>query len=211
MSEVVFGQVDWNQEDAGGGSRKSDFMKLEPNSKNRVRVMANPFQFYSHWVDAPGGKRHKVNSPIQEPALVKRLEDAGFKRSKRWIVKVLDRADGEFKLLEIGSQIYNAIKALHQDPDWGAVTSYDLAVDRGNTGDNPLYRVTPRPKSPLDSELKQAFMEFNDRVDITKLTQPADPDKVREIMGWAKTSTAKTTQVKATTTDDDDISFEFES
>jgi hypothetical protein len=187
MSNVVFGEIDWNAGDVneGSGDRKSDFMRLEPNSKNRVRVMGNPHQFYIHWVDTPEGKKRKVNSPVSEPGLVRRLEDAGFKRRPRWLVKVLDREDGQFKLLEIGSQIYNGIKNLYLDEDWGPVTQYDVTVDRGAPGQQPLYRVTPRPKSALESEFQAPFQEFNDRIDMTKLTQPADPAQVRETMGWS--------------------------
>lgn len=207
MAEVTFGTVDWNEEIGGGNSKKTDFMRLESNSKNRIRVMANPYQYYSHWLELPNGKRQKINSPVSDPALVKKLEDAGFKRTKKWLVKVLDRSDGSFKLLEIGPQIYAGIKALVNDPDWGSVTSYDLSIDRGNAGDSPLYRVSPKPKSPIDAELKQAFMEFNDKVDLVKLTQPADPDKVYELMGWK--ASASTANPNKSVADDDDM-FDFQ-
>jgi len=206
MSSVVFGEIDWNSGDVSDGqsSSASDFMRLV-QGKNRVRVMGNPTQFYIHWVDTPDGKKRKVNSPIGDPKLVRKLEDAGFKRRPRWMVKVLDRESGDFKLLEIGSQIYNGIKSLYLDEDWGPVTAYDLTVERGTPGSQPLYRVTPRPKSPLESSFKEAYESFNDRIDLAKLTQPADPAKVREIMGWEGGSA---TSVTGSETDEDFFSFE---
>lgn len=221
-SDVVFGEIDWNSGDVsdGGGAQslKSDFMRLDVG-KSRVRVMGNPVQFYIHWLDTPDGKKRKVNSPISDPKLVRKLEDAGFKRRPRWLIKVLDRATSEFKLLEIGSQIYNGIKTLYLDEDWGPVTAYDITIERGTPGTQPLYRVTPRPKSALEGSFKEVFQKFNDRVDINKLTQPTSPDAVREIMGWAEGESAAPTKSKAETkagkgkqsTDDDDDFFNFES
>lgn len=205
MSKVVFGEVNWNDGDSGGGG-KSDFMKLK-EGKNRVRVLGNPTQYYIHWVETPDGKKKKVNSPIGDPKLVKQLIDNGFKRQTHWIVKVLDRTDGEMKLLEIGSQIYNGIKALVQDEEWGPVTSYDVTVTKGKPGQQPLYQVNPCQKSPLDVETKAALQEFNERVDLTKITQPADPAKVREDMGWFEKASA-TPKVSASTDDDEEM-FDF--
>jgi hypothetical protein len=206
MSKVVFGEIDWNAGDVSDGQGgKTDFMRLE-QGKSRIRVMGNPTQFYIHWVDTPDGKKRKVNSPIGDPTVVRKLEDAGFKRRARWMVKVLDRADGSFKLLEIGSQIYNGIKNLYLDEDWGPVTQYDVTVDRGTPGSQPLYRVTPRPKSPLEGTFKDAYESFNDRVNLTKLTQPAEPDTVRELMGWS--ADAPAASVTLTDTDEDLFNFE---
>lgn len=220
-SDVVFGEIDWNSgdvSDGGGQSLKSDFMKLDVG-KSRVRVMGNPVQFYIHWLDTPDGKKRKVNSPISDPKLVRKLEDAGFKRRPRWLIKVLDRATSEFKLLEIGSQIYNGIKTLYLDEDWGPVTAYDITIERGTPGTQPLYRVTPRPKSQLEGTFKDSFQKFNDRVDINKLTQPTSADTVREIMGWSEGDAAAKPKAEAkggakgkqASSDDDDDFFNFES
>jgi hypothetical protein len=211
MSKTVFGEVDWNEGDVGGGggNRASDFMKLK-EGKSRVRVLGNPVQFYVHWIETPDGQKRKINSPISDPKLVKQLVDNGFKRQARWIVKVLDRSDGGVKLLEVSSQIFNGIKTLVQDEEWGPVTSYDVIIKRGSPGQQPLYQVTPCPKSPLDVEAKSALQAFNDRVDLTKLTQPAEPEKVREELGWSTPTPAAKSKPVAASDDDDDNYFEFD-
>lgn len=118
MSTFTVGEINWDEGDVKEGGPKTEFLKIDANSKARVRIMGNPNQYYIHWVDTKEGKKRKINSPIQDPALVRRLEEMGFKKSARWIVKVLDRSDEKFKLLEIGSQIYANIKALYEDEDW---------------------------------------------------------------------------------------------
>jgi hypothetical protein len=203
---IVFGEVDWNStagDSSGGG--KTQFMRLEAG-RNVFRVMGNPLQFYINWVEGPQGKK-KINSPVASPELLQRLDDAGFKRKARWIVKVLDRNDGQFKLLEIGPQIYNGIRQLVNDPDWGKVTSYDLIVTRGKPGSQPLYSVSPRPKAGLDPAMKEAFLAFNDGLNLDRLIQPSDPKFVLETMGWTAQGTS--TPDASAGTGNGDFPFDF--
>ena len=134
------------------------------------------------------------------------MEDAGFKRKARWFLKVLDRNDGGFKLLEIGPQIYNGIRQLVQDPDWGRVTSYDLIINRAKPGTQPLYSVSPRPKNELEGEYQEAFIEFNDGLTLDRLIKPADPQYVMEVMGWSSNKTAS-----SATSEEEDFPFDFNS
>ena len=115
MSNIVFGEIDWNDGDVKNPqAAKTEYMRLTQGS-NKVRVMGNPVQFYVHWVQTQDGSKRKIVSPISSPDLVRRLEDSGFKRQPKWLIKVLDRSDDGFKLLEVGSQIYNGIRNLYND------------------------------------------------------------------------------------------------
>tara|TARA_A100001011_G_scaffold398284_1_gene502137 strand:+ start:472 stop:1086 length:615 start_codon:yes stop_codon:yes gene_type:complete len=204
MSEVVFGEIDWNSADVSTGP-KSDFMRLE-EGESVVRVMGNPVQFYIHWVNTPDGSKRKVNSPINNPELVRRLEDSGFRRQPRWLIKVLDRSDNNFKLLEVGSQIYNGVRALYNNSKWGKVTGYDVSVTRGPKGSQPLYGVTPNPKEALSSDYKSSFMEFNDRVNVEKIITPATAEFICDLMGWENSEAPAGNAASA----DDDFDFDFE-
>ena len=203
MSSMVFGEVDWNSADSG---TKSDFLRLE-EGENTVRVMGNPVQFYIHWVATPDGSKRKVNSPVDSPELVRRLEDSGFRRQPRWLIKVLDRTDDEFRILEVGPQIYNGVKALYNNSRWGKVTAYDVTISKGPKGSQPLYSVTPNPKEPLSSDFKARFVDFNDRVNVEKLISPSSATEVCEVMGWSLESGSDTSVETAT---DDDFDFDFE-
>jgi hypothetical protein len=206
MADMVFGEVDWNSADSDT-SQKSDFVRLA-EGENVVRVMGNPVQFYIHWVTTPDGAKSKINSPANNPELVRRLEDSGFKRQARWLVKVLDRTDDEFRLLEVGPQIYNGIKSLYNNSRWGKVTAYDLTLNRGPKGQQPLYSVTPNPKEPLSGDFKVKFVEFNDRINLEKLIAPSTADAVATKMGWSLTETTTGNTTKTAT--DEDFNFDFE-
>jgi hypothetical protein len=124
---------------------------------------------------------------------------------------VLDRGDDTFKLLEIGSQIYNGIRGLYNHPKWGKVTQYDISVGRGPKGSQPLYNVTPNPKEALDGSFKDKFVEFNDRVNLDKLITPSTAEDVVEVMGWTLDSaTTPTTGGTGTETVGEDFEFSFD-
>ena len=203
MSGMVFGEVDWNSADSGG---KSDFMRLE-DGENLVRVMGNPVQFYVHWVTTPDGGKRKINSPVDTPELVRRLEDVGFRRQARWLIKVLDRTDDEFRILEVGPQIYNGIKALYNNARWGKVTAYDVSVNKGPKGSQPLYSITPNPKEPLASDMKDSFVAFNDRVNVEKLITPSTAAEVCDVLGWDSGEYSGGSMEVAA---EDDFDFDFE-
>lgn len=182
MSKIIFGEVDWNDADVNEGG-KTQFMKLEQGT-SKFRIMGNPVQFYTHWVETKDGKKSKINSPVSSPELLQKLEDAGFKRKPRWVLKVLDRSDDEFKILEIGPQIYNGIKTYYNDPEWGKVTRYDIKVIRAKAGVQPLYTVAPSPKSALDDSFREQYIEFDGGLNLERLIQPSDPKYVCDLLGW---------------------------
>lgn len=186
--EFISGEIDWNEADlpSARGDKGELFLRLL-EGENIVRIMGNPVQNYIHWVTTPDGKNRKIVSPSSNPALVKRLEDAGFKRQPSWIIKVLDRKDDKFKLLEVGNQIYKGIQALYNHPKWGKVTAYDISVNRGPKGTQPLYTVTPNPKESLDASLKQQYVDFNDKVNIDKVISEMPSDEIEKMLGFSPT------------------------
>lgn len=181
--ETVSGEIDWNEADVGGKG-KTDFMRLK-EGENVVRIMGNPVQSYIHWVTLPDGAQRKIVSPSNSPALVKKLEEAGFRRQPNWIIKILDRSDNEFKLMEIGNQIYKGIQMLFNNAKWGKVTGYDISINRGPKGQQPLYSVTPNPKESLESTFKAKFVEFNDKVNIDRMISPMPSEEIAKMLGFS--------------------------
>ena len=196
-NKIVFGEIDWNAADVSAGQKeqKNIYMRLK-EGENVVRVMGNPIQYYVHWVQAADNSKKKLNSPVENPSLVAKLEDAGFRRQSKWLIKVLDREDNEFKVMEVGTQIFNGIKAL-----------YNVSIVRGPKGSQPLYNVTPNPKEKLDGSFKEKFETFNTDVSIDKLIAPATAEKVCETMGWKLSD--YTSQTVSDTATDDDFDFDF--
>jgi len=174
MPEYKYGELsDWNDADVKGGN---DFMRLQEGD-NRVRVFTKPYQFYVCWVKDTTGANRKVKSAVKNCPLVKR----GEKIQARWLLGVLDRrAGGKAKILEISSQIMTGIRTLVNDPDWGNPTGYDINIERGAPGKNPLYHVISKPHQPLSDEDKAAIEQFLKNTDLVTMTAPPTPEEVGE-------------------------------
>ena len=182
--EFTSGEIDWNDVSATKEKRPSDFMRLK-EGENVVRVMSNPIRTYVHWITAQDGSSKKILSPTGNQPLVKRLEEAGFRIQPSYLIKVLDRSDNEFRVLEVGSQIFKGLQTLINNPKWGKATAYDISVNKGPKGTQPLYTVTPNPKEALESNLKQKFVDFNDRINLDKITSPLPDEEICKLLGWS--------------------------
>ena len=174
MPEYKYGELtDWNDADVKGGS---DFMRLLEGN-NVVRVFTKPYQFYVCWVKDTTGANRKVKSSVKNCPLIKR----GEKVQARWLLGVLDRkAGGKAKILEVSSQIMTGIRTLVNDTDWGNPTGYDVNVERGAPGKNPLYHVISKPHKPLTDEDKAAIEQFTKSTDLMAMTAPPTPREVAE-------------------------------
>ena len=114
MSTLKYGELaDWSDgEVPSGGSNANDFMNLK-EGENVVRIVTNPYQFYVAWVRDSSGVNRKIRSAVEGCPLTK----AGYQPKPRWYVGVLDRSSGDVKILEIGSQVFNAIRNLQKDAE----------------------------------------------------------------------------------------------
>lgn len=174
MPEYKYGEIsDWTDVDVGGGT---DFMRLQEGN-NVVRIFTKPYQFTVCWVKDASGANRKVKSALKDCPLIKR----GEKPQRRWLLGVLDRkGGGKAKILEVSSQIMRGIKAIAADPDWGDPKNYDVNVERGAPGDNPLYHVVSKPHKPLTDEEKAAIEQFHKNTDLKVLVTPPTPEQVAE-------------------------------
>lgn len=174
MPEYTYGEIsDWTDVDVGGGS---DFMRLVEGN-NVVRVFTKPYQFYVCWIKDASGANRKVKSAVKNCPLIKR----GEKVQKRWLMGAIDRKGGnKAKILEVSSQIMLGIKSLAADPDWGNPIGYDVNVNRGAPGKNPLYHVIAKPQKPLTDEDKAEIEQFMKNTDLAVMTTPPSPEQVAE-------------------------------
>lgn len=198
MSKIQYGEVEnWDDLEINSGG----FMKLE-EGKNIVRVITNPYQFMVAWVTDESGANKKIKSAIKNCPLVK----LGHKIQKRWYIGVIERKTNSAKILEVSAQILTSIKSLVKDPDWGPVANYDININRGPKGSQPLYTVFPKPPTQLSDEDKIMIKAFQEDVDLNKMVQPPTPEEVAEQLGISSSKKEK----ESKTTNIDDSTFEFD-
>ena len=205
MVTKVVGQLEWEDADLGS----NDFVKLEEGS-NEGRIFTKPYQFYTVWTEDASGKTRRIRSSGgAECPLVARGEDP----KPRWYVGWLNRKTGKPSILEMGPQIFRGILGLKKKASWGDPRGYDLDIERNPKNSQPLYVVSPLPKSPLSPEEIDMIKEFTDKVDFMKMIEVPSPEEVREMLGINEPNSSSVDdnfeELSSDSTDDDDDDFDF--
>lgn len=177
-----FGTTDWNEEtgprknnDRFNGDNKVQYMKFV-NGDNKIRILFDPKRYITHKYkeeNDPGfGDWVKCSMPIHGSCP---LCERGDKPKKRWLVGCIDRRSGQFRIMDISSAIYDQIKSLNQDEEWGSPKDYDLNIVMNDK--NPpatFYKVNPRGKKPL-SEEDLAILKSANEEDLLRRCTPPEP------------------------------------
>lgn len=91
------------------------------------------------------------------------------KLKSKYIIHVIDRADGQVKLLDAGPGVFEALKELHAHKYHGDLRTYDVTIVRKGTGwQDTKYSVMANPqKTPLtEDEIKLYEEKKIDRAEL---------------------------------------------
>jgi hypothetical protein len=225
MTTKKFGLTTYDEPAQTGGGRrqensndeKFEFLRLK-DGENRVRCITNPYKYYQvrfkATEDEKGwGKKIRCSSPVENDPAVK----SGAKAKERWLVGVIDRADGKVKIWDYHVLVYKQVKGYNDDIDYGDPQNYDLKVDFDK--DAPaLQQVSIRagkvaPLSEADVSLRDGVLSALENA-LARHSAPLKPETVIERMkecGWDGESPAANGASNSKSlpdTGDDDYSFD---
>jgi len=230
---TTFGEISWNDDvfvgsDNGKKNNNKDlFLRLEEGS-NEMRLVTQPYQYLVHkFKKDPNNPRdfgQKVGCSSIHGSCP--LCADGEKAKPRWLIGVISRKSGTYKILDISFAVFSQIRKLARNTQrWGDPTKYDIdiVVDK-NGGATGYYSVQPISKEPL-SAADQKIKDDADLEDLKRRVTPLTPDQVQKridrIMSLgdaASAATAPATTKVATAapkiapvsmTDDEDLDESF--
>jgi len=173
----TFGEVSWNDDVYGGSDKKQTnskdlFLRLEEGS-NELRLITQPFQYlvHKHKKEGDPGFGQKVSCSAMHGTCP--LCTAGDKAKPRWLLGVISRKSGTYKILDISFAVFSQVRKLARNTQrWGDPTKYDMdvVVDKqgGATG---YYSVQPISKEPLSA----ADQKIKDDIDFDDLKRRVTP------------------------------------
>lgn len=183
MKTTTFGEISWDDESVGDSSNKNSkdlFLRLDSGS-NEMRIITQPFQTLVHKYKKEGdpGYGQKVYcSAIHGSCPVC---DMGDKAKPRWLLGVISRKTGTYKILDVSFAVFSQIRKLARNTQrWGDPTKYDIdiVVDK-NGGATGYYSVQPISKEPL-SAADQVIKDSVDLDDLKRRVTPPTPDQVQK-------------------------------
>lgn len=135
------------------------YLKLK-QGENKIRIVSEAEVFGKHF------KNKKSTICLGKEICDLCIE--GDKPKPSWLMWVIDRADGEIKMLEAGYQIISQVQKMAQSSEYGfeGLPSYDIIIQKEGEGLDTEYIATPARK---DSDLTEEEKE-----DISALKSPSE-------------------------------------
>jgi hypothetical protein len=213
-----YGEVSWEDEDSSSEGKKNTnskdlFLRLDDGS-NEMRLVTKPYQYLVHKYKKEGdpgfGQKvscSKVHGECQlcdaAEACADPDEKARMKAKQRWLLGVISRKTGTYKILDISYAVYSHIKGLAKNVQrWGDPTKYDIdIVVNKNGGPTNYYSVQPLPKEALsatDQKIKDTDVDLDDlKRRVTPLTPENVQKRLDKINGVTSTASSKPAASKA--------------
>ena len=124
----TFGEVSW-QDDSFSGEKKNNkdlWLRLDEGS-NELRLVTQPFQYLVHKYKKEGdpGFGQKVSCSMVHGSCA--LCAANDKPKPRWLLGVISRKTGTYKILDISYAVFSSIRKYARNTQrWGDPTKYDI-------------------------------------------------------------------------------------
>lgn len=146
---------------------------------NKFRAVSSAVVGYEYWNnDNKPVRLHKY--PENMPVDIRKKDDGTPTEIKHfWAFSVIDRADGQIKLLSITQKgVMREIESLVSNKEWGSPQAYDITVQRDGDGLETTYTIQPSPHVELTQEEKQLIA--NTPINLHALFEGKDPFEVMQ-------------------------------
>lgn len=193
----------------GGSGRKSNYIKLD--KKVRIRPVGNIFEVYKFFVKRKDGSARSVCVKASDVEEASRIlsEAAGYDVTpqNRFAMNAIDRADGEFKILENGISIFGTFgqwSASQNGIHPGGKDGWDWDIIPKGTGFNRKYTTLPVKAALLTPEEK-ARIKNGEAYDIEEIYKETPLDKILDrVFGERQNSEPEPDPVSSEVASDDD-------
>jgi len=171
-----------NNGNGDGEQRRARYMQFKEARDYRIRLVGSHVKFRRHWQPFPKGTRVITHSSYRDddPAWA-----AGFWPKETFAIHVIDRDDGQLKILEKGKQIFGAFAEYKRindiDPAGKEAPDFVIKVERPNPKDvrNTTYTVVATAKAtPLTEE--EYKMAKDEAWPLPQMYKSTPLDKIKE-------------------------------
>lgn len=180
---TTFGEISW-EDDVPGDKKENTkdlFLRLSEGS-NEVRLITRPFQYLVHKYKKDANNPKDFGTKINCSAIHGNcpLCNQGNAAKPRWLLGVIERKTGSYKILDVGYAVFQQIRKLAKNQKWGDPTKYDVDIlvdpHGGATG---YYTVQPLSKEPLSAQ-DQLLRDNADLEELKRRVSPPTPDMVEK-------------------------------
>lgn len=173
------GLVDWTSLSGKKETNGVKYIRLEPGKTYRIRPVMKPHILWKYYIDKPNGQRSSaITEDPNNCIIVKKYNE---KPKQRFAVNVIDRSDGQIKVMEgpisILKQIGTWAAETNVDPGSNAGGEFAIRVEcPGNDRKKTRYLVQFINYAPFTDSEKKSIKEtiYN----LSEVFKPAPQDKI---------------------------------
>lgn len=218
MASVVDIRALGKKLDAENGSRKGSVNYLKLDHKVQIRPLGNIIEVCKFFVKRADGSSRSVCVRPEDVDEAARIlsEQVGSEivPQNRYAVNVIDRADGEIKVLENGISIFGVFGQWSTSCDIhpGSKDGWDWTISVKGSGFNRKYTPLPVKASPLTQDERKKIKEKNETYSLEDIYKDVPLDKLiekvfgdRERESDLASASPASVPANETTDDDDDL------
>lgn len=157
------GFVNWDFDDSDGRVGGKTYLNLKSPGSFRIRPLGQPVRFQKYFTKKDGEVRTAITED-EETCEVK-VRHPELKANKRYAIYVVDREDGQVKIMEFPKTVFQAFQEWWRntniEPGSGQA-GFDWSITIKGSGLQTRYQATPIMAVPLtDEEIVAAKAEFS--------------------------------------------------
>ncbi|GAF91109.1 unnamed protein product, partial [marine sediment metagenome] len=165
-----------------GDQENLPFMKFPESKTYTIRLIGKHVRYFKHW--QPLNAITHVDYKKEDPAW-----QAGFYPNKRFAIHVIDREDGQLKILDKGNQIFKKFAefrmlndinpAQRKAPDFNIIVTIPKKDGKPNIRKTEYSVAATRDDSPLTDE--EIAMYKEKRVNLQEKYRAYSLDKIKQM------------------------------
>jgi len=186
--------VNWDDlggESSGGGNRfnrkEINYVKIQENATSRLRLVGNPVMCLKHW------KPIMATSPGEGKDVC--WDEGGHKPKKQYSIWVIDRADGQMKVLDFGATLLKAFKGYKklkgkdpggpEGPDW--LITKEIPSEKNESGQwvknkrNTTYQAMKDEVTPFTDAELEMIQQTTEKYPLRELRRADKPEWIAEL------------------------------
>lgn len=189
---VDWAEIDPPQSSSGGGENSGGvkYLRLEPGKSYIVRPVHKPMAVYKYFNNLNGKFRFAVvGDPENCPV---RRDHQDLEPTLKYAINVIDRADGEIKVLEAPPSVFRGFRKWHEktSKNPGSETGGDFGIDveipKGATKRQTRYDcqfVEPTPFSADEMKLIKGEVDGKHGLyNLPEIYKPMDSEKIEKML-----------------------------
>jgi len=168
---------------AAAGSGKGKFFRFEAGKSHRVRPLGRPVVFYKFFHEHNG----QVRTAVCDEKTAKSIEAKhGVNASRKYAIVVIDRADGELRIMEGGSSIFEELRKYFEmtQEEPGSGNGGDFVIDSILPSDGNRrrirYQTKFKEKTPVTADERKLVEERADDFKLTDIYKSLSEEEVEK-------------------------------